>query len=550
MAPDYSRNETYEVTVSNVTDGDTLDVKFSDGTTEELRVIGHDAPETESNRQFERPQEWEGIEDPDYLAQWGENAKQYAKEELAGATVTVSFAQNEPLRGDFDRLLMFVEFTPPDDGANDTEESDGELQLYNRVLIEKGLARVYGSGLSQHDEFWQAEHEARTNDVGLWAESNPEATTESRDRAVNDLFVPKPSSIRTASGALADNRIPIFAEPTARQEIATRSDSSVEYDRLPLAGIDTDARVGMVGGLLIDEKYEKAEGFAVDTANFENFVFLTNLIDYLSDHSGSILIDGGHGQFTAEYAVTNEEAAYYQRYLEGQDGIAFEQVNEFEISRFENARAILVSPPASPFTDAEVELLSEFKAGGGAIVFLGSATADATARENLNTLVEQLDSDLRLNDDQVFDATHNVNDDSSLPYTTVFNTSLPLFNAYTPDSGSGAGESGTLSLAEIHANAEGDDYDNLNDEYIVFTNPGNDSLDLMGWTLHDEVDHEYTFPAGFTLSAGESITIHTGSGINSETDLYWDASSPVWNNTGDTVTVEDASGNTIVTRDY
>jgi endonuclease YncB( thermonuclease family) len=546
MAPDYSRDETYEVTVSTVTDGDTFDVEFSDGTTEELRVIGLDAPETKSNRRYERPQEWEGIENLDYLAQWGGNAEEYAKSELAGATVTVSFDQNEPIRGEFDRLLMYVEFTPSD--ANGGDAGDGQMRLYNRVLIEEGLARVYGSGLTHHAEFWQAEHEARTNNVGLWAESNPEETTESRDRAVNDLFIPKPSSIRTDSGALADDRVPVFAEPTARQEVANRSDSAVEYDRIPLAGVDTDARVGMVGGLLIDEKYEKAEGFDVDTANFENFVFLTNLIDYLSDRSGTVLIDGGHGQFSAEYGVTNEEAAYYQRYLEGQDGIAFEQVNEFEVSRFENARAILVSPPASPFTDGEIELLSEFGADGGAIVFLGSAATDATARENLNTLAERLDSDLRLNEDQVFDATHNVNDDSSIPYTTVFNTSLPLFDAYTPDSGSG--ESGMLSLAEIHANAEGDDYDNLNDEYLVFTNPGNDSLDLTGWTLHDEAGHEYAFPAGFTLSAGESVTVHTGSGTNSGTDLYWDASSPVWNNTGDTVTVEDASGSAIVTRDY
>ncbi len=43
MAPDYNRSETYEFSVTNVTDGDTLDVEFSDGTTEELRVIGIDA---------------------------------------------------------------------------------------------------------------------------------------------------------------------------------------------------------------------------------------------------------------------------------------------------------------------------------------------------------------------------------------------------------------------------------------------------------------------------------------------------------------------------
>jgi hypothetical protein len=438
---------------------------------------------------------------------------------------------------------MYVEFIP-----SEADDGDGnQMRLYNRALLEEGLARVYGSSLTHHAEFWQAEHEARTNNVGLWAESNPEATTESRDRAVNDLFIPKPSSIRMDTAALADDRVPVFAEPTARQEVSN-SDSAVEYDRIPLVGVDTDARVGMIGGLLIDEKYEKAEGFAVNTANFENFVFTTNLIDYLSGRSGSVLIDGGHGQFSAEYAITNEEAAYYQRYLEGQDGIPFEQINEFEASRFADARAMLVSPPKSPFTESEVGLLSEFRNDGGAIIFLGSAAADATARENLNTLAERLSSDLRLNEDQVFDTTHNVNGDSSLPYTTVFDTSFPLFDAYTPDSGSG--RSGTLSVTEIHANAEGDDYANLNDEYLVFMNTGNDSLDLTGGTLHDEADHEYAFPEGFTLSAGESVTLHTGTGTDDDADLYWGASSPIWNNTGDTVAVTDASGSTIVTKDY
>ncbi|WP_273837503.1 lamin tail domain-containing protein [Halococcus sp. PRR34] len=538
MAPDYNRSETYEVSVTNVTDGDTLDVEFSDGTTEELRVIGIDAPETERNRRFERPQEWEGLEDPDYLAQWGENAKEYAKTELAEATVTVSFDENEPIRGEYDRLLMYVE-TPTED--------DGQVRLYNRALIEEGFARVYGSSLTHHAEFWEAEDEARTSGVGLWAESNPEATTESRDRPVTDLFVPKPSSIRTDSGALVDDRVPVFAESTARQELQDR-DHGVEYDRIPLVGTDTDARTGMIGGLLIDETYEKAEGFGMDTANFENFVFLTNLIDHLSDRSGSVLIDGGHGQFSVEYAITNEEAAYYQHYLEGQDGIGFEQVNEFTQARFADARAMIVSSPASPYTDTEVDLLTEFRDDGGAVVVLGSATASATARENLDDLVERLGSDLRLNEDQVFDATHKVNDDSSLPYTTAFDSSFPLFDAYSPESDSG--NQGALSLAEIHANAAGDEYENLNDEYLVFTNPGNDTLDLTGSVVHDEAGHEYAFPEGVTLSPGEAVTLHTGSGSDDDAGLYWGASAPVWNNTGDEVIVTDPSGSAILSREY
>jgi hypothetical protein len=44
-------------------------------------------------------------------------------------------------------------------------------------------------------------------------------------------------------------------------------------------------------------------------------------------------------------------------------------------------------------------------------------------------------------------------------------------------------------------------------------------------------------PNGVTLAAGESITLHTGAGTDTQTDLYWDRGGAVWNNGGDMVTV-------------
>jgi len=57
---------------------------------------------------------------------------------------------------------------------------------------------------------------------------------------------------------------------------------------------------------------------------------------------------------------------------------------------------------------------------------------------------------------------------------------------------------------------------------------------MSGWHVQDEVDTTYTFPA-FTLLARAHVRLHTGSGTNTATDLYWARGRAVWNNTGDTV---------------
>ncbi|WP_251329469.1 lamin tail domain-containing protein [Haloplanus pelagicus] len=107
-----------------------------------------------------------------------------------------------------------------------------------------------------------------------------------------------------------------------------------------------------------------------------------------------------------------------------------------------------------------------------------------------------------------------------------------------------------IALAEINADADGNDNENLNDEYIVLENTGDTALDLSGWTLTDAADHTYTFPAGFTLPAGRQVTIHTGRGTDTDTDLYWGQDSAVWNNGGDTVTVRTGEGTIVLAEEY
>jgi competence protein ComEC len=117
----------------------------------------------------------------------------------------------------------------------------------------------------------------------------------------------------------------------------------------------------------------------------------------------------------------------------------------------------------------------------------------------------------------------------------------------TDTAGEGAG---SLALAEVHADAEGDDRENLNDEYIVLENTGDGPLDLSGWTVQDAAGATYTIPDGTTLEAGATVTIHTGSGTDTEIDLYWGSGSPVWNNGGDTVMVTNANGDEVLREEY
>ena len=146
--------------------------------------------------------------------------------------------------------------------------------------------------------------------------------------------------------------------------------------------------------------------------------------------------------------------------------------------------------------------------------------------------------------------------DSTEPTQTPTPTSTPTVTQTTtetestPTSTETSTTARSLAVAEIHADAEGDESNNLNDEYIVFENTGSENLDLSGWTVADAADHEYTIPSNTVLGAGETITLHTGEGTSTDTDLYWGSGSAIWNNGGDTITVTNDQGKPVIEEDY
>jgi endonuclease YncB( thermonuclease family) len=409
----------YDATVQDVTDGDTMTVTLdSDGTEYEIRHLGLDTPETKRNGRYEEVREWEGIEDDNYLADWGESAKTYAQNEFPdGTSVQIAVDENEDEEDPFGRLLAYVRYDKSGDGSMDTN--------YNLDVVQQGYARVYGSSLTRHDEFWQAERDARDAGRRVWQQSDPANTAEVDNDPVSEVWAPNASSVRTDTGAIDPSRVPVFAESTAYQSLGS---NGVDYSTIPLVGLDEANNAAMVGGLPIDESLE-------DDAQGQHQVFLTNLVDYLSSKTGRILISGGNREFNAGNALSNEDAVVYQRFLEGV-GIGFEGINRLDTTygnSLSNARAIVMTNPPQAYSTGELDALSTFVGNGGAVVMMASADATATMRSNLDDVAAGIGSDLRVNDDKVFDDSSNAGS-SNFVVTSNFDTSFPLFDAYSQSS--------------------------------------------------------------------------------------------------------------------
>ncbi len=513
----------YDATVTDPTDGDTLDVELdSDGTAFNVRVVGIDTPEKSGFTRFDKTEEWEGIEDPAHLETWGNEATTFAQNELpVGTACQIALDPGTEEIDEFDRLLAKVRYDRTGDGSMDT--------VYNKYAVEQGYARVYSASTTTHDEYWAAEDAARDAGRGVWGQSDPSATPEVRDDAVAQTFHPHTSSVRTTSGAIADSRVPVWAASEATQQT---NSGAVSYasGSVPLVGVDEANNLALLGGQPIQEDHEEA------SEHLEHFVFVANLVDHLAadGRSGMVLVDGGHHQFEGDHACSAEDVAFFQRYLEGQ-GIETAGINDLDTTvgpALADARALIVTSPQDPFAASEVSAVADFVANGGALVLMGSAGSPAGARSNLDALAADLGSDLRLNADSVTDAANNVGSEALVTTTNHNEADFSLWGPY-----SGTAQEYVVSISQVQRNAA-----TLDGEYVDLANDGASSVDLSGWTMENEEGQTYSFPSGFTLAAGDTVRVHTGSGSDSGSDLYWGASSFRWDTDADTCTVRDGDG--------
>jgi hypothetical protein len=78
------------------------------------------------------------------------------------------------------------------------------------------------------------------------------------------------------------------------------------------------------------------------------------------------------------------------------------------------------------------------------------------------------------------------------------------------------------------------------EERMVIQNDSMEEAVLTGWYLTDNKGLVYTFPQ-LMLAPGARVQVHTASGKDNPTDLYWGRSSPAWAS-GELVALYDPQG--------
>lgn len=84
---------------------------------------------------------------------------------------------------------------------------------------------------------------------------------------------------------------------------------------------------------------------------------------------------------------------------------------------------------------------------------------------------------------------------------------------------------------------------NVCDNWVTITNTGSEIVDIGNFRLSDgEEKTSYIFPAGLTIPPEGMITLYSGTGNNSDFELYWGVTEDIWDDTGDTAKLFDNSG--------
>ena len=85
----------------------------------------------------------------------------------------------------------------------------------------------------------------------------------------------------------------------------------------------------------------------------------------------------------------------------------------------------------------------------------------------------------------------------------------------------------------------------LSQELVILTNIGA-KVNLAGWTRVDSEGRKFTFP-DLTLLTSAEVKVHTTSGTNTATDLYWGQTTPRWGASGTVAYLRDPADKLIAT---
>lgn len=159
VLPSDSAPTTYNGTVTGIVDGDTLDVRLADGTTERVRLLGIDTPEVHVRNE---PEHFEGVPNTTdgraCLRSVGQNASAFVADRLRAEPVRLEIDVTADRRGGYGRLLAYV------------FHEEGNV---NYLLVERGYAAVYPTTFELRDRFEAAARTARAADRGVWGCRDP-----------------------------------------------------------------------------------------------------------------------------------------------------------------------------------------------------------------------------------------------------------------------------------------------------------------------------------------------------------------------------------------
>ena len=141
--------------VTEVVDGDTVDIRYSNGSEERIRLIGVDTPEVSGENS---PKEFgmrDSAENRECLRDYGEEASNYVSR-FQGSESRVVQDSVQRNRGGYGRLLAYI-------------YTGNRSESLNQILLRKGLARVYYTEFGQRNSFIESERIAKTKDIGVWS---------------------------------------------------------------------------------------------------------------------------------------------------------------------------------------------------------------------------------------------------------------------------------------------------------------------------------------------------------------------------------------------
>ncbi|MCB9778138.1 MAG: thermonuclease family protein [Alphaproteobacteria bacterium] len=113
---------------------------------------------------------------------------------------------------------------------------------------------------------------------------------------------------------------------------------------------------------------------------------------------------------------------------------------------------------------------------------------------------------------------------------------------------------GELHITSFHANASGDDRENVNGEYLRVANVSNQPVDLAGYKMTDLSGRSFDLPA-LIVPPGHTVKVISGKGEHQKNpgeqlEAYLGSDGPVWNNKRDRATLYDRHGRVVDSRDH